>query len=101
MLLFIGWFSYFCSRAFATPLTNQWSANILVKEGFAGKVRARDETHSTTFARMPEAQSLTNNTTRTTCARVRRASMSKSIHAHWLPNNFKSELHQLIAQLII
>ena len=59
----------FCSRALAGSFKNQWFFNIYVTRGFAGNFSRARRTHSTTSARVPEAQSLSNNTMRGTCAR--------------------------------
>ena len=58
-----------CSRALAGSFKNQWFFNIYVTRGFAGNFSRARRTHSTTAARVPEAQSLSNNTMRGTCAR--------------------------------
>ena len=63
-----------CSRALAGSFKNQWFFNIYVTRGFAGNFSRARRTHSTTSARVPEAQSLSNNTMRATCARPRASS---------------------------
>ena len=67
-----------CSRALAGSFKNQWFFNIYVTRGFAGNFSRARRTHSTTSARVPEAQSLSNNTMRATCARPPRE-MPKSL----------------------
>ena len=69
----------FCSRALAGSFKNQWFFNIYVTRGFAGNFSRARRTHSTTAARVPEAQSLSNNTMRGTCARPRASSSSSSL----------------------
>ena len=63
----------FCSRALAGSFKNQWFFNIYVTRRFAGNFSRARRIHSTTSARAPEAQSLSNNAMRATCARPPRA----------------------------